>query len=332
MSIHSILDQLALGQDLSFNQARHVFELLFAGEMSPAQTGAFLLGLKAKGETPLELQCAVQAALQRARRIDLQQPCIDTVGTGGDGKMSFNCSTAPALYLAHLGYKVVKHGNRAVSSSSGSADVLEGLGLPFVQDKQEARARLEQSNFVFLFAPFFHPAFAHVAPVRQELGIATLFNLMGPLLNPALPSHQLLGVGSAHHLDLVARALVSRPGLQKAAVLHGAGGFDELTPCGISEVILIENEQMRSLALDPAEFGISICRPEELAGIDKKQALQAMHNILQGRGPEPMLDMLALNLGLALYLLQEEAQLKHCIFQAQSAVRRGISQEKLYAA
>ncbi len=332
MSIPCTLDRLALGQDLHFKQAYSAFNQLFTGKMGPAQTGAFLLGLKAKGETPLELSSAVRAALDQAHRIKFDRPCIDTCGTGGDGRMSFNCSTAVALYLAHMGYKVVKHGNRGISSSCGSADVLEHLGLPFIADNLEALASLERTNFVFLFAPLFHPAFACLAPVRQELGISTLFNLMGPLLNPAQPSHQLLGVGKARHLHLVAQALAQRPGLQKAAVLHGAGGFDELTPCGSCEVILVNRGQCRSLSIDPAQYAMKTCSAKDLACADKAESLQMMQDVLQGRGPEAVMNMLALNLGLALYLLQEDVQLKDCIFKAARTVRKGIAKEKLCAA
>ncbi|MFP4629702.1 MAG: anthranilate phosphoribosyltransferase [Desulfohalobiaceae bacterium] len=332
MSMHSTLDRLALGQDLEPREAYSAFHRLFTGELGPAQTGAFLLGLKAKGETPLELDSAVRAALDQARKVDFEQTCIDTCGTGGDGKMSFNCSTAVALFLAHMGHKVVKHGNRAVSSSCGSADVLEHLGLPFIQDSQEARGRLERTNFVFLFAPHFHPAFAHVAPVRKELGIATLFNLMGPLLNPAQPSHQLLGVGSAKYLDLVARALSKRPGLRKAAVLHGAGGFDELTPCGVNQVVLVSPESCETVDIHPDHYGFQTCSAQDLACTDREQSLDLMQGVLQGQAPGPVLDMLALNLGLALYLLQEDRQLQDCMLQAANQVRQGIAREKLYAA
>jgi anthranilate phosphoribosyltransferase len=332
MSMHSTLDQLALGHDLEPGQAYSAFHRLFTGELGPAQTGAFLLGLKAKGETPQELDSAVRAALDQARRVNFNQPCIDTCGTGGDGKMSFNCSTAVALFLAHLGHKVVKHGNRAVSSSCGSADVLEHLGLPFIQDTQEARSRLERTNFVFLFAPHFHPAFAHVAPVRKELGIATLFNLMGPLLNPAQPSHQLLGVGSGKYLELVARALSRRPGLKKAAVLHGAGGFDELTPCGTNQVVLVSPQGCESIEIRPGDYGFQACSVQDLACADKDHSLQLMQSVLTGRAPEPILDMLALNLGLSLYLLQAGRSLQDCMLQAAGVVRQGIARESLYAA
>ncbi|MFO8032477.1 MAG: anthranilate phosphoribosyltransferase [Desulfohalobiaceae bacterium] len=332
MSMHSTLDQLAQGKDLDSQEAYTAFNQLFTGELGPAQTGAFLLGLKAKGETPQELDSAVRAALDQARKVDFEQTCIDTCGTGGDGKMSFNCSTAVALFLAHLGHKVVKHGNRAVSSSCGSADVLEHLGLPFIQDTQEARSRLERTNFIFLFAPHFHPAFAHVAPVRKELGIATLFNLMGPLLNPAQPSHQLLGVGSSKYLDLVAQALSKRPGLKRAAVLHGAGEFDELTPCGVNQVVLVSPQGCEALEIHPGEYGFQACSVQDLACADKEHSLQLMQGVLTGQGPEPVLDMLALNLGLALYLLQEGQTLQDCMFQATRQVRQGIARENLYAA
>ena len=241
MDLRHILENLARGRDLESDAARSAFEALFSGELSPAQSGALLLGLRAKGATATELSAAVQAALRHAHLVRAGDgPCIDTCGTGGDGRHSFNCSTAVAVFLADMGYTVVKHGNRAVSSSCGSADVVETLGLPFTRDEKEVTASLGRHNFAFLYAPSYHPAFAEVAPIRKELGIPTLFNLMGPLLNPARPSHQLLGVGHPEMLDIMAGALALN-GVRHAAVVHGAGGFDELTPCGPNRVVLVRD-------------------------------------------------------------------------------------------
>ena len=206
-SMRDILDTLGNSLDLSAEQAAFAFRELFEGDLSQAQAGALLMGLRAKGETPLELAAAARAGLERAHlvtNLPTDRPILDIVGTGGDLSNSFNCSTAVSLYLAALGHRVVKHGNRAVSSSSGSADALEGLGIRLDTGPDEVAAELARQGFVFLFAPHYHPSFAHIAPVRRELGVRTLFNLMGPLLNPARPSHQLLGVGQARALGLMA--------------------------------------------------------------------------------------------------------------------------------
>lgn len=325
MFVKHILNQLVQGYHLEQAEAQTCFEALFAGDLTPAQSGAILLGLRAKGETPLEMRAAVTAALRQAHRVELQGggATIDTCGTGGDNRQSFNCSSAVALFLADLGYQVVKHGNRAVSSTCGSADVMEALGIPFAQTPTEVRMAMQQHNFAFLFAPAFHPAFAHIAPIRRELGIGTLFNLMGPLLNPARPSHQLLGVGHPRFMDMIA-AVLAASDVHKAAVVHGAGGFDELTPCGPSQVILIENRTCFPLTLDGKDYGFAPCQPADLACATKDLALQTMQQVLQGRGPQPIRDMVALNLGLALHLLENNSSLSNCMDQARQAVSHGL--------
>ena len=324
MATKDILETLALGRHLSEEQALECFDKLFAGELSPAQAGALLLGLRAKGETPEELGAGVQSALKQARIVKrIEGASIDTCGTGGDGKQSFNCSTAVALHLASMGYKVVKHGNRAVSSSCGSADVIEALGIPFMETPEDASRVLARTNFVFLFAPHFHPAFANIAPIRKELGIPTLFNLMGPLLNPARPTHQLLGVGNPRAHDLVARAL-AKSNIKRAAVVHGGGGFDELTPCGLSRVILVQGGSCTEMEVDPQAYGMRKVAPGELSCRDRTDSLDMMRAVLRGRGPEPVLNMLALNLGMSLHLLEGALSLDECMQRASNQVFQGI--------
>jgi anthranilate phosphoribosyltransferase len=330
MSVQHILEDLARGRDLDRGAAEQGFEALFSGELSQAQSGAMLLGLRAKGATAEELSSAVQAALRHAYLVRAAEgACIDTCGTGGDGRHSFNCSTAVAVFLADMGYSVVKHGNRAVSSSCGSADVVETLGLPFTTDEEEVVASLGRHNFAFLYAPSYHPAFAEVAPIRKELGIPTLFNLMGPLLNPARPTHQLLGVGSPEVLDLMARTLALN-GVRRAAVVHGAGGFDELTPCGPNDVVMVRDGECEPMRLDPADLGIGRCTPEDLACRNKDEALELMGHVLQGRAPEPIRDMLALNLGMALSLL-DGTDLSEAVRRAGRTIETGLTREAIHA-
>ena len=335
MQINTTLGKLASGRHLSFREAGQCFQGLFKGVLPLAQSGALLMGLKCKGETAEELRAAVRAALEQAGLVrPIEGKTIDTCGTGGDGRRSFNCSTAVALYLAEMGYKVVKHGNRAVSGQCGSADVMESLRVPFARDGAQVLEGLERSNLAFLFAPNFHPAFAGLAPIRKELGFPTLFNLMGPLLNPARPSHQLLGVGRREHLELIAETLAGS-GIQKAAVVHGAGGFDELTPCGPSEVIFVRQSTLRRTLIDPKRHGIQDCDPGLLCFPDKDQALEVMRRVLQGQGPEPVLDMIGLNLGLALFLLEGEQDIAWCMRTALDRVRQGLDlgryEERRYA-
>lgn len=325
-TITHILEHLTTGADLSSAQAQEAFGLLLSGEISPVQAGAFLMGLRAKGETPAELAAAVDAALSRAKLIPgLSGKRIDTCGTGGDGRRSFNCSTAVSLFLADMGYQVVKHGNRAVSSSCGSADVIEDLGYPLVTDPEAAREELSRRNFVFLFAPHFHPSFRHVGPVRQQMGVRTIFNLMGPLLNPALPTHQLLGVPDFRFAPMIAQVLAVRTELERAAIVHGAGGFDELTPCGPGQIIFVERGAIREAVLDPTDFGLPPRAPGELACESKEEALFLQRRVLSGQGLRPLKDMVALNLGMALSLLEDDLPLAPAMEMALKKVEQGLS-------
>lgn len=331
MDITQALGTLLQGQDLEHAQALKVFQQLFKGALPPSQAGALLMGLKLKGECAGELQAAVQAALEKAKLIQIENgKLIDTCGTGGDGKNSFNCSTAVALFLADLGYKVVKHGNRAISSSCGSADIIEALDIPFASSAEEAKKQLQNKNFTFLFAPNFHPAFAKIAPIRKELGIPTLFNLMGPLLNPARPSHQILGVGNAKYLKLVAQTL-ALTGSKRAAVVHGAGGFDELTPCGTGQVLFVEGKKIIELPINPQEYGIAPCTETDLACKNREEAISLMRQALQGKAPKAIAEMVALNLALALLILEEDLNFKQCLILARKKVSLGINMERLHA-
>lgn len=329
-TMKEILESLARGRNLSSQEAGAAFGALMAGELTQAQAGALLMGLRAKGETAEELAAAVGASLDHARLLEgLSGPCIDTCGTGGDNSCSFNCSTAVALFLADMGYAVVKHGNRAVSSSCGSADAVEALGLPLPKDPVEAVAELGKRNFVFLFAPFYHPAFGHVAPVRRELAIRTLFNLMGPLLNPARPTHQLLGVGVAQVLDLMAEAL-ALTGVGSALVVHGFGGYDELTPFGPAQVRRVRGSRVEALEIDPQALGIPRHRPEDVRVAGKDQAVAVLREVLAGGGNEAMRDMAALNLAACLSILDDQP-LEACLSRARDKVGQGLSGGLLHA-
>ena len=324
-TINTILDHLKNGNDLTTAMGKQAFGSLLTGQLEPAQAGALLLGLSMKGETAEELGEAVNMALEQARIIPgLTEKRIDTCGTGGDGKNSFNCSTAVSLFLADMGYKVVKHGNKGVSSKCGSADIVKALGFPFVGSPEDAHAELAKRNFVFLFAPQFHPAFKHVAPIRQALGIRTLFNLVGPLINPALPTHQLMGVPSPEFAPLMATVLAKR-GI-KAAVVHGAGGFDELTPCGVCHVIMVADGKTTTSEFDPRPLGFEHCAPEAMQCSGPEDALEKQKLILAGTGPKAMQDMVALNLGMAIHILEEGVTMAEAMQQARTKVKEGVKE------
>ncbi|MBC7356124.1 MAG: anthranilate phosphoribosyltransferase [Desulfomicrobiaceae bacterium] len=330
MSIAPILETLLAGHDLDFATASTVFADLLDGRLSEGQAAALLIALRSKGESATELAAAATAALARAHLVEgLPSPRMDTCGTGGDGRQSFNCSTAVALFLADMGYTMVKHGNRAVSSTCGSADIVEALGLPMAQTPQSAAAAAQDSRFVFLFAPHFHPAFARIAPLRRALGVRTLFNLLGPLINPARPTHQILGVPEERLVPIMSAAL-AQVGVERAAVVHGAGGFDELTPCGPAQVAFVHGTMVHEATIHPESFGFDAYPPESLTCADKADAIARQREVLAGQGPAPLQAMVALNLGLALHLL-EDLPLAEAMTMARDKVAQGVSQEVRYA-
>ncbi|MDR2366657.1 MAG: anthranilate phosphoribosyltransferase [Deltaproteobacteria bacterium] len=321
--ISHIFEALGRGQDLDEDMAERIFERLMDGELSQAQAGALLMSLRTKGETPVEVAAAATSVLRRATPVEFATgAALDVVGTGGDNRYSFNCSTATALTCAALGHTVLKHGNRSVSSRSGSADVLERLGFDIEIGPDRLGERLKNDKFVFLYAPQYHPAFRHIMPVRRELGVRTLFNILGPLVNPARPSHRLIGVYQAELLDLMAGAL-SRLGPMTAAVVHGAGGYDELTPMGPAQVRLIKGRAITPMTLDPAEYGLEPCSPEDLAIADPAEGAAVLRELLNGKGPRAMSDMLIFNAGLALFLLKG-GMMSDRIIEAREAVRAGV--------
>jgi anthranilate phosphoribosyltransferase len=320
-----VLEILAQHRNLSETQALEAFRALYAGSMPPACVGAFLMGLKTKGETALEIACGVTAALEQARLVEnLEGNRIDTCGTGGDNTCSFNCSTVVALYLAALGHKVVKHGNRAVSSTCGSADIIEALGMPLVVEPAAVAGELAKRNFVFLFAPNFHPAFKNIMPIRRELGARTLFNLMGPLLNPARPTHQLLGVPLSRFVPLMAETL-ALTGLRRGAVVHGAGGFDEITPFGPADLVWVREGWLRKDTFDPEKYGFPRRQPAEVVVGGRGEAVAVVRALLAGKGPQAMQDMAVLNLGVALHLLEEDLSLQQALDKARTAMAEGAA-------
>lgn len=321
------LEALARGEDLDQAAAARAFDALLDGKLADAQAAAFLMGLRAKGESAVELAEAARAALKRAVKVDnLPRPSIDIVGTGGDGRNSFNCSTASALILAGMGYKVVKHGNRAVSSKCGAADALEGLGIVLEKDPAKAPEMLKKRNFAFLFAPHFHPGFKNIAPLRRQMGIRTLFNMLGPLINPAQPSHLLMGVARDDMIVLAAETLL-KSGIYRACVICGAGGYDEITPIGPANCALVQKGEISNFTLDPARYGIKPCTQEDLAVHSREAAIAVLKSLLRGQGPAPMLDMLTLNVGMGIFLLEEGMEMDRAMELARQAVLDGAGQK-----
>jgi anthranilate phosphoribosyltransferase len=281
------------------------------------------MGLKAKGETPVELAEAAQAVLDRAVPLPpLPGPFLDIVGTGGDNRYTFNCSTAAALTMAGLGYKVVKHGNRSISSKCGSADVLERLGEDLNRPPEAVPEILDRRNFVFLFAPAYHPSFRHIMPVRKDLGIRTLFNILGPLVNPARPDYSFLGAPNRTILPLMAGAQ-RLLGSKFTALVCGAGDYEELTALGPAAVILVEGDKITETTIDPASYGFTPCEPRALTISGPAEGEKVLRELLAGRGPAPMRDMLILNVALAIYVFRVAESFDLCLNEARQAVEGG---------
>ncbi|MCL1920976.1 MAG: anthranilate phosphoribosyltransferase [Kiritimatiellaeota bacterium] len=331
IEMKTVLSALAQGKDLTSAMASYAFAALIDGKLPLVQAGSFLMGLRMKGESAIELAQAARVALSRAIRVEgIEGDSIDIVGTGGDGRDSFNCSTATALTLAGMGHQVVKHGNRAITSKSGSADVLERLGLPINTLSGGVKGELQKRNFAFLYAPLYHPVFSLIAPIRKDLAMRTIFNLLGPLLNPARPSHLLIGVAQERLLPLMADALRTSH-VRCAAVVHGAGGYDEVSPLGISKVIFLHDGRMSEAEINPADYGIALCAEADLRVDSVEHAERLMRDFLDGRATRPIQDMVTLNVGVALHLLNPDRPLATCMAQAREAVA-GATGRKVLAA
>ena len=330
MTTATILDRLTERHNLNPDEAEFAFSALLDGEMTPAQAGAFLLTLRAKGETPQEMCAAVQGALQRAHLVTgIAGDYADVVGTGGDGKHSFNCSTATALTLAGLGCRIIKHGNRAVSSSSGAADALEQLGYPLDLNADGIAASVKESGFAFCFAPHFHPSFKNIGPIRRELGVRTLFNLLGPMINPSRPPLMMLGVPSPELAPTIAAVLGQGGAYKRALVLCGAGGYDELTLFGPATACLVQGSEVRRIALVPEDWGFAskLPTPENEAALrveTREQASAALRALLSGQGSPAMAEMVAFNVAVGLWLFRPELSKQECGEQARLAVASGV--------
>jgi anthranilate phosphoribosyltransferase len=280
--IQAAIAELMDGRDLTQDGARDVMRSIMDGEATPGQIGAFLVALRIKGETADEIAGCAEAMREhvlvvRPARTDL----VDTAGTGGDGARTFNISTAAALVAAAAGAGVAKHGNRAVSSSSGSADVLEALGFNLELAPETIARSIDELGFGFLFAPTHHPAMRHAAPVRRELATRTVFNVLGPLTNPAGARAQVVGVYAAELVPTIAEVL-ARLDAERAFVVHGAAGVDELSPAGPNLVCEVADGQVRRREIDPLDLGIERCAPEELGGGDPAENAETIRRIFAG--------------------------------------------------
>lgn len=320
----ALLEGLLAGRDLSERDARELLVAMAGGALDPALAGALLVALRQKGETAAEIRGFALGMRELARRPKLppDRGYIDIVGTGGDASGSLNLSTGSALLAAACGLPVVKHGNRSISSRSGSADVLAELGLPLPLDEQLCARCLDAVGFTFLFAPHYHPAMRHIAPVRKALGVRTVFNILGPLTNPAAPPFHVIGAFSEAAARLIAATLAGMP-LERAFVVHGAPGWDEATPIGPFVCFDVRRGAVQRTEHDPADHGVVACTPADLRGGDPAVNCARLRAALRGEDTQAHRDALALGTALALVVTGVARDLTDGVAAARAAIADG---------
>ncbi len=316
--MQATLERILNRQALDQREAEQLMAAMLSDETPEPLVAATLASLRTRGETAAELAGFTRALLGLALPCKAGQPCIDTCGTGGDNAGTFNISTATALVCAAQGLNVVKHGNRSVTSQSGSADVMEALGIAFA-----APGSVVRSRFTFLFAPHYHPALKRLAPLRRQLGVRTVFNLIGPLANPARPQMQLVGVATRERLQPVAEALMLL-GTRRAFVVHGEPGLDEATPAGPFTVIEVSNGGLTQQEMRATEFGLASCRLEDLRGGTAAENAAMIEALFRGeRGPRR--DVIVLNAALVFLLAGEAHQPREAAGLAQRVLDSGAA-------
>jgi len=317
-----LLTRLLEGEDLSTEEAAAAMEHVMSGESTPVQVAAFVVALRAKGETAAEVEGLANVMLSMAPTVDAPGPVLDTCGTGGDRAGTINVSTIAAIVAAGAGAIVAKHGNRAASSRCGSADLLEALGVTVGLDPDGVSRCLHECGIGFMFAPVFHPAMAHAAVPRRELGIPTVFNFLGPLTNPARPQAQVLGVAAERMLPVVSGVLSSRG--TRAYVVRGRDGLDEITTTGPTEAIETGSGDPRTFTLDPAALGLPAARAEDLVGGDAQTNVRIAREVLDG-GAGPARDIVLLNAAAALTVAGVASDLADGLTRAAESVDSGAA-------
>jgi anthranilate phosphoribosyltransferase len=328
MSMQAAIRHVVDGRHLTEAAARAAATTIMDGTATVAQIAGLLVALRAKGESTDEIVGFALAMRERAEHLDAPADVIDTCGTGGDGRGTFNISTIAALVAAGAGCRVAKHGNRAVSGRCGSAEVLEALGVPIDVEPAEASALLERIGIAFLFAPRYHPAARQAAVPRREIGVRSIFNIVGPLTNPAGARRQLVGVFDARLVETVAHVL-ARLGAERALVVHGSDGIDEITLTGPSRVAeLDERGDVRVMDLDPRPFGFRTCAPEDLQGGDSRANARIARGVLDGR-PGPARDVVLINAGAAIHVAGRAPTLAEGIERARESIDSGRARARL---
>ena len=327
MDIKAALNKIAERRDLTGEEMRGVMRIVMAGGATPSQIGAFLMGMRIKGETVGEIAAAVSILREQMVPVEAPEGAIDIVGTGGDGVGSLNISTATALVVAAAGVPVAKHGNKALSSRSGASQVLEALGVKLDLTPEQIAQTIAKAGIGFMFAPSHHPAMRHVGPARTEMGVRTLFNLLGPQANPAGVRRYLLGVYSQQWVEPVAAALLANRAV-KAWVVHSSEGLDELSTSGPNFVAQISNSDLRSFELHPEQVGLRLTDPRDLLGGEPADNAAAMMALFDG-APGAYRNTVLLNAGAALLIADKVATIEDGIAMARLVIDDGKASQTL---
>ena len=323
----ALIAKVATGASLTREEAASAFDRMMSGEATPSQMGALLMGLRVRGETVDEITGAVTT--MRAKMLGVKAPAdaIDVVGTGGDASGSYNISTCAAFVVAGAGVPVAKHGNRALSSKSGAADVLQALGVNIELNADQVGACIRDAGIGFMFAPSHHPAMKNVGPTRVELGTRTIFNLLGPLSNPASVKRQMIGTFSRQWVEPMAQVLKNL-GSESIWVVHGSDGLDEITTAGPTSVAELKDGQIRSFEITPEDAGLKRAKPEDLRGGDADHNAKALLDVLKGK-PGPFRDVSILNAAAALVVAGKAKDLKEGAALAAKSIDSGEAEGRL---
>jgi anthranilate phosphoribosyltransferase len=328
----TLLAKVTEGESLSSQEAESAFDLFMDGSATPVQMAALLVGLRGKGLAPSEVAGGVRALRRAMVRVPARDPdsLVDTAGTGGGDITTFNISTAAALVAAGAGVRLAKHGNRSFTSRCGSADVLEALGVKIELKPERAGEILEEIGIVFMFAPLFHPAMKHVGPVRKELGVSTVMNVLGPLTNPAGALRQVVGVADPHLVSLLVRAL-QELGHTRGMVVHGSPGMDEVSPTGSTRLAELEDGEVREREITPDALGVDPQPLEGIAGGSAAENAQVIRDVLSGKRRDAARTATLLNAAAAIYVGGAADSLERAVRLAAEAIASGAALQKLEA-
>ncbi|MBC7362178.1 MAG: anthranilate phosphoribosyltransferase [Candidatus Aminicenantes bacterium] len=325
--IEQAIRTLCEGYDLDLSVAEASVMEIMEGKATPAQVSAFLIGLRMKGETPEEIFSFVKTLREKALKIELsQEEVVDLCGTGGDGKSTFNISTISAFVVAGAGVKVAKHGNRAISSQCGSADLIEGLGVKLPDSPSKVRQSVEELGIGFIFAPYFHPSMKNVQPIRKEIGVRTIFNLLGPLINPAGVKRQLIGFFNEKVIKKVAE-VIRKLGGERYLLVHSMDGLDEISVAAPTAGYLVERNELKEIEIVPEDYGIRM-REASIKALSLQENLNILFSVLRGED-SVYRDFVLINAGAAIFVSGKAPDLKEGIEMAKDSIDSGKARQKL---